>query len=116
MRRLPGVAIAIGLLGCAPLQRRESAVIQSVCAFTVANQTPYAMAVRMAVSRYSTMEIGALNPGELLHHQAACAQRTVFIQASAIPSQVGAPTPHGYLRRWADLSEGENVMIALSWP
>ena len=101
--------------GCASLQKRDRK-LESTCLFAVANQTPYAMTVRMAVHELSTQEIGALNPGELLHHQVPCAQGTVYIYGIAIPAQTGAATPLGYVRRWAQLSETERVMIPLSWP
>jgi hypothetical protein len=109
------VLLLVVIAGCASLQKRERRPAGH-CEFAVANQTPYAVTVRMEVSEASTVEIGALNPGEQLHHQVPCAQGAVYIYAIAMPAQTGASTPHGFIRRWAYLSEGERVMIPLSWP
>ena len=103
------------VLGCAPHRTRPRSPFLTDCAFTVANQAPYAMAVRLVVS-YSSIEIGALNPGELLNHKVSCSQEMVYIRGVAIPPQVGAPTSNGSVLRWAQLSPGERVMIPLSWP
>lgn len=110
------MVVAVLVPGCATLPDADRNLVERSCEFVVRNQTPHALEIRMRVGGSSTIAMGALNPGELLTHSAACAERGVWIGGVAIPSQVGAPVSFGVVQRWAELVEGDRVEIALHWP
>ena len=110
------IVVTVSVQGCATLPDRGRYLAQRSCEFIVYNQTPHALEIRIRAGAWSTTPIGALNPGELLTHSVACAERTVWIGGIAIPSQVGAAVQFGVVESRAEFVEGDRAEIALRWP
>lgn len=85
------------------------------CEFVVTNRTGLALEIRR-FREYSTVAIGAINPGELLTDSASCAEGRVEIAGVPIPMQVGAPVRFAFVRASADLVPGTRVDLPLHWP
>lgn len=108
--------MAFGLYGCAAAAHQAADPRGSRCEFVVHNQTPASIDVRLAVSTFSTVSIGALNAGEVMTHAVPCAQGQVLVLGVEIPWQVGAPRRFGAVYAEAVLVEGERVRVPLQFP
>jgi hypothetical protein len=112
-------AVAIGLVaaaGCAARSRPVAARGGPQCQFVVHNQTNAPIEVRLATTSMSSVAIGMLGGGELMHHAVPCAQGHVLVLGVEIPWVVGARPRFGVIYREAELVEGARVRVPLHFP
>lgn len=102
--------------GCAARSAGDAAARGPYCEFVIHNQTTSPVEVRLARSSMSTVPIGTLGGGELMHHRVPCAQRHVLVLGVEIPWQVGAPRRFGVVYGEAELVEGARVRVELQFP
>jgi hypothetical protein len=115
-RRLVALTALALTQGCAgTTTRRDRVSRDGECQFSVLNKTPHALEVRQ-FRGYGTIEIGALNPDELLTESAPCADGRVDIAGVPIPMQVGAPVSMAFVRGSVGLAPGTRPMLTLYWP
>lgn len=115
--RVTTVAVLLGLTSPAPAcvgrPVTQARIPEPTCEFVVFNRTAAALEIRMFFSQMSTVPLGALNPGELLHHSVPCSAGTVVIRGVGI-AQVGVHT--GHVQAGARLVQGARVQVALHAP
>lgn len=118
MRRsfLAGVCCLAVATGCAARSGAAVARGGPQCEFIIHNQTNAPIEVRVASTSMSSVAIGMLGGGELMHHAVPCAQRHVLVLGVEIPWQVGARPRFGVLYREAELVEGARVRVPLHFP
>lgn len=110
------IVAAVVCASCASGRRGGRTIAPANCGIVVHNQTPHALEIRMAVSPFTAVPIGALNPSELLNHPVSCARGTVWVTGVAIAQQVGVRTSFGAVGGSATLVPGERVHVDLHWP
>jgi len=113
--RRTGTAILL-LVSCAPVTRRAEHPAAVDCTVVVFNRTPHILEVRVGIRPATTLAVGTLNPGELLHHEAPCAQGALWVGGIPVPDQAGAPVWFRAVEGWTGLEEGVRSEVALHWP
>lgn len=102
--------------GCAARSGAATARGGPQCEFVILNQTTVPVEVRLASTSMSSVPIGTLGGGELMHHAVPCAQGQVLVLGIEIPWQVGGLRRFGVVYGEADLVEGARVRVPLRFP